>query len=162
LPAAISTVNLDKTSNFEKNPLFRQNVLPFSSEARDDTSSVSEYGKSMQAATYFLGTHPLRAWLESAVGADGGHKPTATLSITSGSEQTKDEQANRHLRQLLKFPSSATNVQIARVKKKFSELPVLEVNAIVKAMHDQYSGTEALRRAESAYQAMSAERKSES
>lgn len=162
LPAIISTVNLDKTSNFEKNALFRQNVMPFFSETRDDKSSVSAYGMSMRAATYFLGSHPVRAWLESAVGSDGGGKPTATLSTTLGSEQTKDEQANRHLRRLLKFPSNAANVQVARVKNKFSGLPASDVNTILEEMHDQYSGTEALRRAELAYQAMSAERKSES
>lgn len=162
LPAAISTVNLDRTANFEKNPLFRQNILPFSPQSKDDGSSVSAYGRSMRAATFFLGSHPLRDWLEAAVGPDGGAQRTATLHTALISKQTKDEQANRYLRRQLGFPSNAANIQPGRLTKKFSELQPSEVSSILREMHDQYSGTEALRRAELAYRAASAQRKAES
>ena len=162
LPAAISTVNLERTANFTQNALFRQNVLPFFPQRKDDESGVSGYGQSMRAATFFLGSHPLRDWLETAVGPKGGGERTATLSTALDSIQTKDEQANRYLRRRLGLPSNAANVQVGRLKAKFSEMPASEASAILKEMHDQYSGTEALSRAESAYQTMSAEHKGRS
>lgn len=162
LPATISTVNLDRTANFEQNPLFRQNVLPFFPQGKDDDSSVSAYGRSMRAATFFLGSHPLRSWLESAVGPKGGHRKTETLHTARVSDQSRDEQANRYLRRRLEFPNNSANLQLGRLKKKFSELTALEVKAILKEMHDQYSGTVALSRAESAYQAISTERRGDS
>lgn len=158
LPASISTVNLDKPSNFEQNTLFRQNILPFFPQGGNMESDVAFYGKAMRAATYYLGSHPLREWLERAVNSQGGvDESTSKMATTATDEPTMSELANRHLRKLLGLPSNTAN--LVPKKLEASLLPLGEDHAkkIIKEMHEKYPETEALRRLEGAYANVSTE-----
>ncbi len=152
LPASISTVNLDKPSNFEQNTLFRQNILPFFPQGGNMGSDVACYGKAMRAATYYLGNHPLREWLENAIDTQGGvDEPTATMAITTTTKLTSDEHANRHLRKLLGLPSNTANVMPKKLEASLRSLSVDQTKKILNEMHEQYPETAALRRLEDAY-----------
>lgn len=152
LPASISTVNLDKPSNFEQNPLFRQNILPFFPQGRNIDSDVACYGKAMRAATYYLGNHPLKGWLENAITTRGGvDEHTAKIATTTTTELTADEHANRHLRKLLGLPNNAANVISKKLEASLQPLSVDQAKKILDEMNEQYPETEALHRLEKAY-----------
>lgn len=152
LPALISTVNLRRTSSFEQNPLFRQNILPFFPQGNIVESDVACYGKAMRAATYYLGSHPLRAWLENALKSQGGiDEPTATMATRTSTELTMNEHANQHLRKLLGLPSNTANVIRRKLEASLQPLSVGQAKKILDEMHEQYPETEALRRLEEAY-----------
>lgn len=152
LPATISTVNLDKPSNFEQNTLFRQNILPFFPQGGNMESDVAVYGKAMRSATYYLGSHPLREWLETAVEAHGGvDEPTSKMSTTPTNEPTIDESANQQLRRLLGMPVNAANLMPKRLEATLIELGKERAKQILIEMHERYPETEALRRLNATY-----------
>lgn len=156
LPASISTVNLVSPSNFEQNPLFRQNILPFFPQGGKMDSDVACYGKAMRAVTYFLGSHPLLQWLKNAV----GESPTvhaagkATLTLTATATATVIsvvEPANRRLRELLSLRSRKGNIAPVTLEKRLKELTPETIKHILSEMHELFPDTEALRRLEEAY-----------
>ncbi|MFM5075521.1 antiviral RADAR system adenosine triphosphatase RdrA [Aeromonas hydrophila] len=152
LPARISTVNLQRTSSFEKNPLFRQNILPFFPQSGSTESDVACYGKAMRAMTYYLGTHPLKKWLENAVKAPGDSNESNSRHLqTVVREPANDENANLRLRELLKIRFRKENISSNTLENALKQLTPEEVQSILDEMHTQFSDTEALRRLEKAY-----------
>lgn len=152
LPARISTVNLLKTSSFEKNALFRQNILPFFPQGGNMDSDVACYGKAMRAVTYYLGNHPLREWLENANKTQGGiDGATATQTTASRSEPTMDELANRRLRELLGGRPRKDNMSSNKLKETLNQLTTEQVRLILQEMHEQFPNTVASSRLEEAY-----------
>jgi hypothetical protein len=152
LPARISTVNLLKTSSFEKNPLFRQNILPFFPQGGKMDSDVVCYGKAMRAVTYYLGNHPLREWLENAIKTQGDiDGSTATPTTTTRTEPTKDEHANRRLRELLEVRPRKDNISPKKLEEALKLLTPEQVQSILNEMHELFPDTEASGRLEKVY-----------
>lgn len=156
LPARISTVNLIMPSSFEQNALFKQNIQPFFLQGGNKDSDVAFYGKAMHAATYYLGSHPLRGWLENAIDK-GVNEATATMATTTTTELTANERANQHLRRRLGLPSNTANVIAKKLVTSLQKLSEVQAKNIFSEMHEQYPDTEALRRLEKAYNAVSAD-----
>lgn len=164
LPASISTVNLIKTTSFEKNPLFRQNILPFFPQGGGIDSDVAYYGKVMRAMTYYLGNHPLREWLETAdrpqENIDTVVSNTAPVVIT---DVAKGEHANRYLRELLEItPRRKDNISANILDKELKKLSPEKARLILERMHEQFPETEALLRLEKAYRKIFNEQSRES
>ncbi|WP_429949076.1 antiviral RADAR system adenosine triphosphatase RdrA [Comamonas sediminis] len=152
LPASISTVNLDRPRNFEQNTLFRQNILPFFPQDGNNESDVAFYGKAMRAATYYLGSHPLREWLERAVNSRGGVDEATSIMATNVSDEPDvSELANRHLRRLLGLPSNRATPMLKSLEASLLKLEEDQAKKIINEMHEKYPETEALRRLERAY-----------
>lgn len=70
LPDVVATVNLNSPHNFEQNPHFKMNILPFAPTAgqkdQDSLDSLSkrQFGASTRTASFFLADHPIRSWLD--------------------------------------------------------------------------------------------------
>ncbi|HGE7340987.1 antiviral RADAR system adenosine triphosphatase RdrA [Citrobacter sp. FDAARGOS_156] len=149
LPARISTVNLNKISSFEQNPLFRQNILPFYPQGGNRESDVSCYGNAMRAVTYYLGSHPLRLWLENAIRIqDDTDKSVSTTPDRAITETTKEENANRYLRGLLGTTARKDNIATATLEKLLNNFSSEQIQATLNKMQEQFPDTEALRRLE--------------
>lgn len=73
LPDVVATVNLNSPQNFEQNPHFKMNILPFAPTAgqkgQDNLDSLSkrQFGASTRTASFFLADHPIRSWLDEVL-----------------------------------------------------------------------------------------------
>lgn len=163
LPASISTVNLNKTTSFDKNPLFRQNILPFFPQSRELDSDVAFYGKAMRSMTYYLGSHPLRKWLEIAdKPQENIHAPTLKVVHAAHTDEIKSQNANRRLRELLEIvPRRKDNISAGSLEKELKKLSPDKARLILEIMHEQFPETEALLRLEKAYSKIFNEQSSE-
>lgn len=115
-------------------------------------SDVAVYGKAMRSVTYYLGSHPLREWLETAVEAHGGvDEPTSKMATTPTNEPTINESANKQLRRLLGMPVNTANLMPKKLEVTLPPLGEERVKQILIEMHDTHPETEALRRLNAAY-----------
>lgn len=73
LPDVVATVNLNSPHNFEQNPHFKMNILPFApttgQKGQDNLDSLSkrQFGASTRTASFFLADHPIRSWLDEVL-----------------------------------------------------------------------------------------------
>ena len=152
LPARISTVNLRTTNAFEKNPLFRQNILPFFPQGGEKESDVAQYGKSMRAATYYLGDHPLRKWLEKAITNNSSISESDVAVPSVATEKLSlEEGANLHLRKLLGVQVKSSGLINKTLLASLRNLSEESAKKIIDEMHEHYPETAAVRRLEKAY-----------
>ena len=115
-------------------------------------SDVVCYGKAMRAVTYYLGNHPLREWLENAIKTQGDiDGSTATPTTTTRTEPTKDEHANRRLRELLEVRHRKDNISPKKLEEALKLLTPEQVQSILNEMHELFPDTEASGRLEKVY-----------
>ncbi|WP_112169567.1 antiviral RADAR system adenosine triphosphatase RdrA [Rahnella inusitata] len=163
LPARISTVNLRKTSSFEKNSLFRQNILPFFPQGGNMDSDVTRFGKAMRAVTYYLGNHPLRTWLENSVKTlENNDSFLSMVEISKENESRTNEQANRQLRELLGVSTRKGNISNNILERELRKLSLEKAQSVYNEMRVQFPDTECLLRLEKAYRKIFNELSSES
>lgn len=181
LPARISTVNLEKPSNFTQNILFRQNIRPFFPQDGNKESAVARYGQAMRAVTYYLGLHPLRRWLEQALEDQGGvDRPTRSLATqnqdsgipgllserykklvleniintketTSTTNSFIDDLAYTLLRAQLKIKGTGKKIHQKTLEESLKSIDKESAYKILNRMRDFIPDTEAFKQLETAY-----------
>ena len=155
LPEVVTTVNLNKTQNFEKNnDHFNVNVSAFAPRSNtSDPETGNEdpktiYGQATRTASYFLADHPLRKWFE---GIELGFPP-APKKQNSGStieKVSKTKKARDDLYERLDLPVSE-RLQPDLVMDTLSDMNAGERRDLVdhmNKMHPNTSATEAVNEA---------------
>lgn len=127
LPDYISTTNIGNKADFQRSDLFIHNINPFypGSDKTDFSRAVSAYGKLTRTATYFLGNHPLRAWVDK-------------LQAPPSNESLQKMTPTKWLVEQLTLPEETVRVSKKDVVDAMSEHGISWSEALILKMENEF------------------------